>query len=122
MTQLDDDIARIAALRGKPVNYYTERQDARRRSIPPETIHHLFVLSPDWRREQHVYDHLPARSREYISESVLPLNAQWWDALLDQYGGEEEIIGLVEAQMPGRRRDWIRKHYGRDHPGLRRLG
>lgn len=119
---LDDDIARIAALRGKPANYYTERQADRARSIPPETLTHLFTLSQDWRREQAVYDHLPARSREYISECILPINAQWWDSLLDHYGAEEEIISLVEAQMPGRRRDWIRKHYGRGHPGLRRLG
>lgn len=119
---LESDIARIAALRGKPVNYYTERPAERVRGIPPETIGHLFALSQDWRREQRVYDRLPARSREYISEAVLPINAQWWHSLLDQYGAEEEIISLVEAQMPGRRRDWIRKHYGRDHPGLRRLG
>lgn len=122
MSRLDDDIARIAALRGRPVNYYTDRQTERTRAIPPDQIGHLFAPSPDWARDLRVYDRLPARSRGYISDAVLPLNAQWWRSLLDAYGPEEEIISLVEAQMPGRRRDWIRKHYGVGHPGLRRLG
>lgn len=122
MSQLDADIARIAALRGRPANYYVDRQAERTRRIAPEQIGHLFTLSPDWTRDLRVYDRLPPRSRGYISDSVLPLNAQWWRSLLDEYGAEEEIISMVEAQMPGRRRDWIRKHYGSGHPGLRRLG
>lgn len=121
MSQLDDDIARIAALRGRPVNYYTDRQPVRAHPTPDQ-IGQIFHPSPDWDRDLRVYDRLPPRSRGYISDAVLPLNAQWWASLLSAFGDEEEIISQVETQTTGRRRDWIRKHYGPGHPGLRRLG
>ena len=124
MSEVDPNIARIAALRGKPVNYYIARQDKTPPidRVPVDWFGRVFNGNPDWARDMRSFDRLPARSREFLRSSPLPLNAEWWDTLLTAANDDEEaLISRVLAHVPGRMTDWIRQHYGAGHPSLRRV-
>lgn len=122
MAELDDEIARIAALRGKPVNYYTERAEARREGyeLHANTIAAIFSPHPDPRRDLRAYDRLPAEVRTFVSESTLQLNASAIAGVAQEIS-PERLITTIQAHMPGQVRAWVQRHYGRGHPALRRI-
>ncbi len=124
MSDLTSDIARIAALRGKPVaNYNLAAQayaEARRR-VDPAEVFGLFRLPDMPSRECAMVDVLPARSRALIKESPLAISSLKYADLLQRVGDETSVVDAVRAYMPQVVAGWIRDHYGRTHPSLRRL-
>ena len=106
MTTLDEDIARIAALRGKPVEHYTAAEARRRearRMINPLTLGRIGTPSSDARLDLAAYDRLPERSRRFIISCAAPINALVWrDLLADLDGDEDALIDAVRAAIPER--------------------
>lgn len=93
MTELEDDIARIAALRGKKAEDYAP---AARAKLAPHPTHIDLIMTPqpNRRRDIRATDTLPPASREFLRESPLMLNSVVWaDALA---GGIDEGL-LLEA-------------------------
>lgn len=122
MADLDDDIARVAALRGKPVNYYTERAEERREAfaLHENTVAAIFSPHPNPDRDLKAYDRLSAEVRAFVSESTLQLNACAIASVVDEVS-ETRLITTIQAHMPGQVRTWLMRHYGRAHPTLRRI-
>ena len=121
MTMLEDDLARIAALRGRPANYYTDSGARPERPLSPALLDNLFSMPPNPARDLRSYDRLPPESRRFVSESPLPINAAVYRALLENAGGSEERVATVTAGWrPGQMKAWLLRHFGRDHPNLRK--
>lgn len=125
MTSLQDEIARIAALRGKPANYYTapEAMTPERLSerVPAHVWANLFTMVPSQIPAdlQHC-DRLPQASRTFVKELPIPLNAAVYRSILTAANGSEDcVISLVQARIPGNVRNWLNKHY-RNHPNVRK--
>ena len=122
MTEEEADIARIAAMRGHPVNYYTELQRSQVSAIPDNVLGNVFRGNEDWYRDIRAYDRLPPRSRAFLSACPLMLSAVWFDSLLGMFHGDEEaLISRLLDHVPGRLQDFLRRHYGAGHPNLRRV-
>lgn len=125
MSELDDEIARIAALRGRPAdtaNYVTEARAIQRRArqIHSSEIRGLFSM-PETGDDLRVFDRLPRRSQMVLAE--LPINAssgKYADLLL-RIRDEAALIDAVRDQLPGIMRDWLLDHFGRGHPSARKL-
>ncbi len=115
---LDDDIARVAALRGKPVANYVEAERDRRR-IHSSQVRDLFKMAS--KGDMRAYDALPRRSRLILSELPINASAVKYRALLAHMQSETGLVEAVRDCLPGIVRDWVLDHYGRDHPGARRL-
>lgn len=122
MTTLAEDLARIAAKRGKPLNYYVEREAGfATRRLTPEMLGSLFVLSPRWREDFEAYDKLPEQVRNFIANCPMPINACAMEACLETAGGrDEQVIDAAQAHVPGRIKGWLLRHYGADHPNVRK--
>jgi hypothetical protein len=121
MTPLEHEIARVAALRGKPALNYLTRAP---RAVPvhPQTIANIFSGNPDWRSDISFYDDCPEDVRLFIRECSLQLNAATIYGTLEQCpGGGADLISLLEAHVPTRVKSWILRHYGPSHPSVRRL-
>lgn len=123
MSTLDEDIARIAALRGRSADTAGYQADAAylARRIPKDSVAQIFKGNPDWRSDLEWFDHLPAPSRDFIRECVLQLNAGWWGETLRSGVKEDHLIGAVLTELPVRVHEFIMRHYGRDHPSARKL-
>lgn len=124
MSTLEDDLARIAALRGRPVeNYIAEakRLDGRQRGVHSSQLVDLFRLDGDYRREMRAYDRLPPRSRLVLSEAPICPSASKYADLLARSGDEVFLIDALRDCLPGIVRNWALDHFGRDHPSARRL-
>ncbi len=103
MGQLEDDIARIAALRGRQPEELLER--ARRGRFPERhEAEAILRANPNVDRDLDWYDRLPAKSREFIRSQTIPLNAAAWYSLLHETGNEDEIIKAVTYLIPPPRR------------------
>lgn len=121
MSSLEDDIARIAALRGRPAPNYQADAQRQARHLPSGYAARLFSGNPNPRDDLAFFDRLPQRSRDFIRECWWPLNAGWWAEILIGGVPEDVICDAVLAQLPDRRHDWIMRHYGPTHPSTRRL-
>ena len=125
MSDLDDDIARIAALRGKKREDYIDPATNSYRSSGGTSVgaHHIaliFTPGGDVETDLEAYDALPPSARQYVRNCPLPLNAPCYaDALVHMDG--ERLETLVQAHLPGQMRAWIQRHYGTGHPSVRRL-
>jgi len=121
VTTLEDDIARIAALRGKPTNYYTDPALRPERPLSQQLLDNLFSMPPSPERDLRFYDQLPDESRRFVSEAPLPINAAVYGALIQNAGGSEErVASVTTARLPGQMKAWLLRHFGRDHPNLRK--
>lgn len=123
MSELEDDIARISASRGRPANYYLERQQQRSRHvITPELIANLFSANPNREDDFDHYDDLSDQARAFLSMAPLQLHATWFWQLVNSIGcDEDQLIAILEAHMRGQLRAWVLKHFGRSHPSVEKL-
>ena len=90
MTQLEDDIARVAALRRKDAAPY---QEAAKR--PKESVYSfsdLFAMHGHRAVDMDAYDRLPALSREEVGLAPRPINATVWFELIKEFGGNERAL------------------------------
>lgn len=119
---LDDDIARIARLRGRdPANYQRtpQKRDAEHVAfkLGPERVRSAFALPKDWMSEQFVYDALPLASRVFIREAPIAISAIKWSELLEANDlDQESLISLFREVIPLRVEDVVRRRYGPTHP------
>lgn len=92
MPDLQDDIARIAALRGRTAADYV----APRVSISTHELGSLLIMRPDPAGDLEAIDEMSAASREIVTTWERPINAQAWLSLADRYG-EEVLIRIFRA-------------------------
>jgi len=120
MNALEDDIARIAALRGQSADAYIDANrsaQAIAMRIGPAAVRRSFVLSERPRDDYAVFDLLPPLSRQLLRESPVPINSiAYWDLLEQADGNEQALIALYRACIPLQASYNARRHYGRDHP------
>lgn len=120
MPELEDDIAH---LRGRSADAYLGAERVRQVTrIARERLSRLFEMDHRPLPDLRAHDALPARSKRFIEESALPLNAgAWADFLIELEGDEAALIEQVSLEMPGRLRAWARLYYGERHPTVRRV-
>ena len=95
MPTLDDEIARVAALRGCGVaDVHAAASERRRYPTRPE-VEVILRSNPDPADDLAHFDILPSRSRAFIRDQQRPLNAHVWAELLQRVGDEDEIIKAV---------------------------
>lgn len=94
MADIDDDIARIAALRGRSAADYGE---ARRRFIPVPSLELLLHMGKDPVADLQSLDLMPTASRALLTTWERPINAMVWLSLLDQYDDEDFLIRTFRA-------------------------
>lgn len=106
MTTLDDDIARIAALRGRTPEQAARAIAAAHAPRYPQRseVDRILVMTPDTDLDLRAYEALPPKSRAFIRESPRPLNACAWAELLVLTQNEDEIIKAVGYCLPPQRR------------------
>lgn len=125
MSDIASDIARIAAMRGKPAANYVEEQRALQsasRRISAGEIRAMFVMPKDQRAEFMAWDALPRRSRMVLSDLPLCPSATKYADMLVRVQDEDGLITVIRGMLPTIVRDWVMDHYGRGHPSVRRLG
>lgn len=120
MSELEDDIARVAALRGKSAEHYISGAWRARTSITQQEFMLLFTGQPVAEVDIAAYDVLPERSRHFIIEFPLHINAERWLLLLSSGVTEERLIELVRLNERTLAASWVRSHYGPSHPGATR--
>lgn len=124
MGELQDDIARIAALRGRPAANYVaeaERLDRAGRRIAASEITDLFNVPADVRLDFRAFDRLPAKSREALRELPINASAVKYADLLMRMGQEVGLIYAVHAELGDIVKNWVVRHFGATHPRARRL-
>lgn len=102
MSALDDDLARVAALRGKPAEDYVGKAAPSPR-LTRQTLLLVFQLQPATERDLAAYDALPPTSRTFIRECPLPINALVWASALEIFG-EAALIDAARAEAATRLR------------------
>ncbi len=127
MTDLDDDIARVARLRGRSPEEAAEahRQMVnaqRRAALAPHRIAGLFLSLPDTKRDLRAYDRLPAASRAFMREETsVHVCATKWAETLTLCGDEAALIATVRAYLAENLPYHAKHGYGADHPAARSL-
>lgn len=121
MSALEDDIARIARMRGKsPDSYIRPNGGAPRRQIAPQNFQFLYGGAGTFRQAcEHVevYDSLPPKSRAYLRESTHHIHALNYEHLLGMVAGDEdELIRQIEQHRPLIYRQMVVQRYGHSHP------
>ena len=86
MSQLEDDIARVAALRGRSAPVPQKRQ------INGVSLGMLLIMGPDPRRDLQALDDLPEASRRFITTWPRPINSVAWSNMLDEHDGDEQFL------------------------------
>lgn len=94
MPTLDEDIARIAALRGRSAEPYVAAAHQPPRLTRPAVMR-ILTPNPHPQHDIAFFDALPAKSREFIRGREEPLNAMWWTHLLHETKDEDAIIKAV---------------------------
>lgn len=118
-----DDIARIAALRGRDANYYARLQRSAAERISDQTVGSIYRMQPDSRADLRAFDQLPEHSRAFVRESVMPLNAISYDSVLEScHGDEDTLMSRLTSMSAAHTRTWVLRHYGSDHPSVRKYG
>jgi len=119
MTDLADDIARIAALRGRHVANY-EQIERDRRKVSHAEIVGLFRVPDAMYDEMREFDRLPATSRQALSNLPLNASAIRYKALLNRARDERGLIRVIAMVLPEVVHGWVKRHYGTDHPTTRK--
>lgn len=106
MTALDNDISRIAALRGRTPEQAARAIAAAHAPRYPHRheVDRIFAMSGATDDDFRAYEALPPKSRAFIRESPRPLNAVAWADLLVLTQNEDEIIKAVTFCLPPTRR------------------
>lgn len=119
MLDLDDDIARIAKLRGHDPSAVAakaaeiDRVDSK---LSPGQVKSLFQASPTMMAEIDAYDALPDASRQFIRDCPLNVSAlKFGDALKAVDGREVELISLAQEAATQRIADEM-AHRARRRP------
>jgi len=121
MPTLEEDLERIAALRGLPTNFFVQAQTEV--PVPRDALALVFDMPHDARDDDFAaYDRLPEFSRRIISECPLPINCMVYRHLLMAVPNEERVANAVADLFPRRMKHWLLRHYDRDHPNLRKYG
>ena len=120
VTTLEDDIARIAALRGRPVENYTTARTLR--TLSPQLLQIVFSMTAEGvRQDLRAYDRLPEAARRFVSESTNQINAEVFGALVENADGDvERVEDAIAPLQAAKSKAWLLRHYGRDHPNLRK--
>lgn len=121
---LEDDIARLAALRGKPAANYTaeaQRMAREARRVHSSEVVSVFRMMADTRSDFRAYDALPRASRLMLRELPVNASAVKYADLLIRMESERSLIDAIRDHLPGVVRHWLLDHYGSSHPGTRRL-
>lgn len=119
MVDLEDDIARIARIRGRdPVNYQRAALSvhAVARKLGPERVRSIFFAPKNSIADIRVYDALPLASRVFIREATVHISALKYSELLEIAGDQSALIGLLSQVIPLRVQEVARKNYGETHP------
>lgn len=103
MSSLEDDIARIAALRGRKGDTAAliEAQALGDRRIAWVQVDSLFAAPADPKRDLEAYDDLPAELRACFREAptLKPMNAMAALTLLEAGKSVDAIIGAVQQRL-----------------------
>lgn len=104
MSTLEDDIARIARLRGRdPAELIQKARSGPTYPIPVQLLSMIFMSDGDVRHELDAHDRLPAKSRRFITEAPRFISSRIWrDALAAVGGNEDVLIDLVKAKLETR--------------------
>jgi len=116
---LQDDIARVARLRGRaPENYQREAVDVQTLAwrLGPQRVRSIFFAPLDPTADIQVYDALPMASRAFIREATVHISALKYSELLKEAGDQSALIGLLAHIIPLRVEEVVRAKYGPDHP------
>ena len=99
MSTLEDDIARIAALRGRTVADVLASAEAHKRKLPIAVIDTILHPTSDSRADLEFFDALPADSRAFLREHEKMLNAVAWAGALEAGYDEALLIEAVEWRL-----------------------
>jgi hypothetical protein len=119
MTELTDDIARVARLRGRdPGNYQREAVSVESvaRALGPKRVRGIFFAIDNPTLDIQVYDALPLASRVFIREATVHISALKYSELLEEVCDQSALIGLLTEVIPMRVSEVVQAKYGRDHP------
>lgn len=98
MASLDDDIARIAALRGRKASDYADPSKfVAKPQLRRDHVEHLFLPTGSPRDEMRALDRLPPASREFVRDCPHPLNTLAWEGLLANFP-EADIIAAARSR------------------------
>lgn len=92
---LKDDIARVAALRGRSAADYADPNRFRPRLTPAAAVQ-VFRMGMDGVADALAFDRLPEASRTFLRECPQPINARLWEGLLATFA-ESDIIAAVRS-------------------------
>lgn len=115
----EDDIARVARLRGRnPLNYTSERVSVETvaMKLGAESLRGIFVPPHDPGTEMLFYDALPKPSRMLIADSPVAISAVKFADLLEIAMDQAALISLVRQIIPLRLREIVVRRYGPKHP------
>lgn len=119
MSALDDDIARIAQLRGvDPANYQREAHsvEALARKLGPLRVRSIFFAPRNAALDIRIYDELPRASRLFLRDAMVNISALKYSELLEEVGDQSALIDLLSEVIPLRVSEVVRTKYGPDHP------
>lgn len=106
MTDLDDDIRRIAGMRGRTIDE-TERLVADAAAAPPISYAALYrCLSMEGVIPAHDlewFDHLPQALRDLIREEPTPINSMWVYRLWFEVRDESLVVEALRHVIAKRR-------------------
>lgn len=119
MPDLEDDITRIARLRGRdPANYQRAAASVQSaaRKLGPERVRSIFFAPKNTMADIRIYDALPLASRVFIREATVHISALKYSELLEAVGDQAALIELLSQVIPLRVQEVARKNYGETHP------
>lgn len=114
MTELADDIARIAALRGRTPADYAEAERMRR-LVSFHDIAQLFGPLPDAESEFRAMERLTPASRQLVCDAPFTLSACRLLAMAERIG-EDVVIAAIKHFQPKLVAMNVAHMYGGSHP------
>jgi hypothetical protein len=116
---LEDDVARIAALRGKPVDGYLDA-DGRvvnaQVYLSDEQIGTLFIAMGEPKRDVAGFDDLPPASRAFIRDCPVHVCGVKWGDALRMCRNEQALIRAAQRFVDENLPYDTRHRYGPRHP------
>lgn len=123
---IDDDIARIAALRGKPVEHYQAAAAAQRAAAQAISFNDVLGLMTQPEngvaRDLRAYESLPAASRAFLREFPFSVSAVKFCDMIERVGDEALVLAAMQRWLPALTQAWVTRWFGVNHPTVRRLG
>lgn len=116
---LEDDIARVACLRGRdPGNYHRKVNSVEEiaQRLGSKRVRSIFFAITDPTFDIRVYDALPMASRVFIREAPVHISALKYSELLEDAGDQAALIELISQCIPFRIQEVTRHKYCPTHP------